>query len=38
MPTIGIIVILGGLILYLVIPMFEENLIQSKKGKSSGIK
>ncbi len=31
MPTIGIIVILGGLILYLVIPMFEENLIQSKK-------
>lgn len=31
MPTIGIVVILGGLILYLLIPMFEENLIQSKK-------
>ncbi len=31
MPTLGIIVLLGGLILFLLIPSFEESLVQSKK-------
>lgn len=31
LPTIGILLVLGGLILYLLIPAFEENLMDSKK-------